>query len=243
MALIEAQRRILPRIGTRKLQLTLHRQGVKAGRDELFKLLKTNKLLISRKPKTYRTTRPCKSPPRYPNRLPNHRPTQPGQAWVSDITYLRFGRSYRFLALVLDVFTRRIVGHAISPYLHAEVVCQALTRAYIHHRPQPGCLLHADQGTQYNSNELANLLHHFDMQGSMSRRGIPQDNAYAERVFRTLKEEFKLNSLFRNEQDLVEKVNEAIHLYNHYRPHLSLSMQNPVEFEMKHLPLLAVNLF
>lgn len=232
LSLVHSIRRQLPRLGTRKLWHELHKMQLRIGRDYLFKILKNNHLLVITKPRAYQTTRSGPQPARYPNLLRHHPPQAPRQAWVSDITYLRLGNSHRFLAIVADAYTRRIVGYALSNRLDTQVVGQALLQAQLHN-PSAQCLLHADQGTQYNSNELANLLHHFNLKGSMSRRGIPQDNAIAERIFGILKNEFNLKQRYKNEEELYQNVHQAIHLYNHKRPHSSLNMLSPVAFEQK----------
>jgi len=114
LSVVHRIRRQLPRLGTRKLWRQLHKMQLEIGRDYLFKILKSNYLLIRRTHRPYPTTRTNGQPARYPNLLRQQPPTAPGQAWVSDITYLRLGSSHRFLAVVADAFTRRILGYALS---------------------------------------------------------------------------------------------------------------------------------
>nr|WP_269141191.1 DDE-type integrase/transposase/recombinase [Gemmatimonas groenlandica] len=125
----------------------------------------------------------------YPNLRAEIIPTGPNQLWVSDITYVRLERAFVFLAVVLDVFSRKVIGYAIGPTLDARLPLAALDAAIESRQPPPGCVHHSDRGSQYSSGRYRERLAEAGLLGSMSRAGNPYDNAHVESFMKTLKHE------------------------------------------------------
>jgi putative transposase len=226
LAAVRRLRVQLPRVGTRKLQHLLTRWGPDfcLGRDALFDLLRREQLLIRPLRRHIATTR-GRTTARYPNLC--QPVTAPEQCWVADITYLRLAGRFRYLALIMDRYSRFIVGYHVSHSLHTELVATALQHA-LALRQRTGTLIHhSDRGTQYDSDAFARLLHHHGLTGSMTQRPDPYENAQAERVIGILKYEFGLRQTFQREQDLRHTVETAIFRYNFLRPHQALQMQTP----------------
>lgn len=227
---MDSIRRHLPRLGTRKLHYQLRQAHISIGRDALFRLLKAYQRLIRRKVRTVLTTQSSGNA-RYPLRIDTGQPPlRPNTCWVSDITYLRLGNQYRFLALVADAYSRYIVGYALHHRIDTHLITQALHQAQTR-RPKPlaPCLLHSDQGTQYNSHRWQQCLHELGFTGSMSRKGNPYDNACMERMIGILKQEMGLQQRFRDPAALQQAVVHAIHAYNYLRPHSALQYQTPAQ--------------
>jgi putative transposase len=154
------------------------------------------------------------------------------RAWVCDITYLHTGEGWLYLAVVMDLASRRIVGWSMSPRLHADLVCQALKTAYVRRKPPPGVILHSDRGSQYASAQHRQLLNDFRMLQSMSRRANCWDNAPMESFFKTLKVErvYQLRFETRAEArlDIVDWIEG---FYNHRRLHSSIGYRTPAHME------------
>jgi putative transposase len=154
------------------------------------------------------------------------------RAWVCDITYLHTGEGWLYLAVVMDLASRRIVGWSMSPRLHADLVCQALKTAYWRRKSPPGLVLHSDRGSQYASAQHRQLLNDFRMLQSMSRRANCWDNAPMESFFKTLKVErvYQLRYETRAEArlDIVDWIEG---FYNCQRLHSSIGYRTPVHME------------
>ncbi len=154
------------------------------------------------------------------------------RAWTSDITYLPTTEGWLYLAVILDLGTRRIVGWAMSERINAKLVCDALQMAYWRRRPKGGLLLHSDRGSQYASDEYRKLIQQFWMTQSVSRKGNCWDNAPMESFFKTLKVEntHQLTYLTRSQARL-DIVNWIEGFYNAKRLHSAIGYQAPAEFE------------
>lgn len=196
------------------------------GRDRCFDLLRARGLLVPRK-RVFKPTTQGLRKARYPNHA--RRPRQPEALWVADITYLRLGYTWRYLALVMDAYSRRIVGYHIAPSLTSLLAIEALRQALSTRRGTLPIVHHSDRGTQYQSNAFAQLLFHHGLIGSMTQRPDPYENALAERVIGTLKHEFRLAQTFRSEAQLEAAVHYAIHAYNNLRPHNALGGKTPLD--------------
>jgi putative transposase len=157
---------------------------------------------------------------------------RPNRAWTSDITYLLTDEGWLYLAVIMDLGTRRIVGWAMSERITAKLVCDALQMAYWRRRPAAGLLLHSDRGSQYASEEYRKLIKQFRMTQSMSRKGNCWDNAPMESFFKTLKVEntHRLNYTSRSQARL-DIVNWIEGFYNARRMHSAIGYQSPAEFE------------
>jgi transposase InsO family protein len=154
------------------------------------------------------------------------------QAWTSDITYLPTAEGWLYLAVILDLGTRRVVGWAMSERINAKLVCDALHMAYWQRQPKGGLLLHSDRGSQYASDEYRQLIQQFRMTQSMSRKGNCWDNAPMESFFKTLKVEntHRLTYVTRSQARL-DIVNWIEGFYNAKRLHSAIGYQAPAEFE------------
>jgi len=217
--------------GRRRMHKGLQNKGFKTGIYKTARLMKEAKIVaINPKKKHY-----------YPDsgdvhdKAPNHlkRQFNPGTLnthWVGDITYIRTEQGWSYLACVLDLGSREIVGWAMSQQPNAELAKEALKQAIVKQQPKTSELLfHSDQGVQYSANLFVDYLATFSITQSMSRRGNCWDNAVMERFFRSLKTE-RLNTLnFTNHLSLVQTVDKYIHFYNYKRLHSTLGYLTPAQ--------------
>jgi len=166
------------------------------------------------------------------NRLAGLMVTRRNQAWVTDITYVRIKYGFVYLAAVMDLFTRKIVGFAISGLIDAELCMQALRVAVENELPQPGLIHHSDRGVQYACNEYRSELDRQDMIPSMSAKGYCYDNAFMESFFKTLKAEEVYLTEYETIRDVLNSIPKFIQeMYNVKRMHSSLGYLSPVEYE------------
>ena len=159
------------------------------------------------------------------------------QLWVADITYIRMQEEFSYLAIVLDAFSRRVVGWALETHLQASLAIAALKMAVAARRPSPGSLIHhSDRGVQYACGDYTDLLQAHDIRPSMSRIGCPYDNAKAESFMKTLKQEEVDGRAYRNADHARSAIGSFIEdVYNRHRLHSALAYRPPAEFEA-HLP-------
>ena len=162
----------------------------------------------------------------------------PDRAWVTDITYLRTHEGFAYLCVVIDLFSRRVVGWAVQSRQTSELAVQALLMAIWRRKPGPGLLIHSDQGAQFTSREWAAFLREHGSEHSMSRRGNCHDNAVAESFFQLLKREKVRRRKYRTREEARRDVFEYIELfYNPKRKHTNNGMLSPVDFEERQLKL------
>lgn len=219
-----------PRMGTRKLLVRmrpwLHETGLKIGRDSLFELLRKHGLLLKRPRRGHRTTWPGKW--RCRNLLAEEKVTRANQAWVSDITYVETEQGFRYLSLITDVYSRRIMGYDLSDSLAVEGTIRALSQAKRMAKGQVQDLIHhSDHGIQYTCHAFRKRLKKYKMRQSMGEIGNCYDNAMAERVNGILKLEYGLAHRFVTGKQAKQAVREAVWLYNRERPHMALNYQMP----------------
>lgn len=161
---------------------------------------------------------------------------KPNQYWGGDITYIPTAEGWLYLAIVLDLFTRKIVGYSMRSTLHAEIVIEALRMGVLRQLPKGGLIIHSDQGKQYAAEEYQTLLKQNDITASMSRKGNCYDNAFVESFFHTLKVELVHRRQFKTREEARIAIFEFIEVwYNRERIHSSLDYQTPVEYEAKQL--------
>jgi len=176
--------------GSRRLGAVLRAQGLHIGRHRVRRLMRENRLRALWRRKFVHTTDSGHALPVSDNLLARRfNPSGPNQAWVSDITYIRTRSGWLYLAVVLDLYARKVVGWAMAPTMHAELVCAALQLAIAQRQPPPGLIVHSDRGSQYASALHQALLARHGLVGSMSRKGNCWDNAVMERFFLSLKTE------------------------------------------------------
>jgi putative transposase len=231
----------MPRIGTRKLYhmlaATLQEHKIKIGRDKLFDLLEDYGMLVRRRKRKKVSTTDSNHPfRRYPNLVRELQVMRPNQLWVSDITYIRLIDDFSYLSLVTDAYSRRIVGYCLYPTLHKEGPVAALKVA-LNNLPAAypdGLIHHSDRGRQYCCDAYVNMLTEKKAIISMTEKGDPYENALAERVNRTLKEEFLLDNGFDSFEQASAAVNNAVNIYNTQRPHDSCDLLTPDQAHQLH---------
>ena len=170
-----------------------------------------------------------------PNRLAEApATTAPDQIWVADITYIQTDEGWLYLAGVLDLHSRRIVGWAMSPAIDSALVLSALSMAVLHRQPPPGLLFHSDRGVQYAAGNFRAALKAAGLVASMSRRGNCYDNAYMESFWSTLKLELVYRTRFTSRSKATSEIFDFIEVfYNRQRRHTSLGGLSPAQFELK----------
>jgi len=229
--LVKNCRKTLSREGTRKLYKELHKtfinKDLKIGRDSLFDILREENMLIKRKKSFVKTTNSYHHFHKYNNLIKNIKPTKPNQIWVSDITYIRSHNGFCYLALITDLYSRKIVGYDVSSSLELEGCLRALKRAFKTAGKTNGLIHHSDRGVQYCSHVYVNELKKRKIKISMTEENHCYENAVAERVNGILKDEFYLDQTFNNENHIKQATKNAIALYNDKRLHLSLDFKTP----------------
>jgi putative transposase len=218
--------------GTRRIRSQLRRPsyGYCINRKRIQRIMRQKGLLRPVRHKKCRTTNSDHPYPRYANLVKDMEITYPEQVWVSDITYIRLGQGFVYLAVVMDVFTRMIRGWHLSKLLDQELSMAALHMALTDHVAQ---IHHSDQGVQYAAHNYIDLLRDHQVQISMATVGKAEENGYAERFMRTIKEEEVDLSEYRDFADARNQIRCFIEdVYNHKRIHSSLGYLTPVEFEV-----------
>jgi len=218
--------------GYRPITEELHRRGVKVNHKRVLRLLREDNLLCLRQRAFVRTTDSNHSLAVYPNLARGLVLSNINQLWVSDITYIRLRREFVYLAVVLDAYSRRCIGWALSRHIDTELTLKALRMALANRTVQPGLVHHSDRGVQYAAADYVALLQDHKIQISMSRTGNPYDNAKAERFMRTLKyEEVYLND-YETLAEVLASVQHFIEdVYNRKRLHSAIGYLPPAEFE------------
>ena len=227
--------------GYRRLHALLRRAGWAVNHKRVLRLMRTDNLLCLRR----RAFVPATTDSRHdwrvvPNRARGMQLTGLDQLWVADITYLRLREEFAFLAVVLDAFSRRVVGWALELHLRAALAVAALHMALAERRPAPGQLIHhSDRGVQYACAEYSALLTAHGIQASMSRIGSPYDNATAESFMSTLKREEVDGRAYRTAQEARRSIGSFIEeVYNRQRLHSALNYLAPADFETTVAPLM-----
>jgi transposase InsO family protein len=229
--LVKEERIEQPRVGTRKpheaLRFPFEASGLKVGRDKLFDILREYDLLIRRKRASCRTTDSYHRFHKYKNLVKDMAVTAPNQVWVSDITYIRTVNGFCYLALITDLFSRKIVGYDLSDTLELAGCLGAFKRAQRAARPAAGLVHHSDRGIQYCSNQYVEELKRHSVKISMTEENHCYENAVAERVNGILKDEFYLDQCFFSTDHARMATKNAIDIYNSKRLHLSLGYKTP----------------
>jgi putative transposase len=220
------------RYGYRRVTAELRTQGMIANHKRIARIMRDDNLLTVRE-QWFRPTGHSLHVARVHLNLAGRMTLSgPNQLWAADITYVRLIREFVYLAVVLDVFSRKVIGWALGKGLKAQRPLSALEQAIADRKPPPGVVHHSDQGVQYGSREYMQKLRDHRMLPSMSRPGNPYDNATCESFLKTIKREEIYASEYRDFEDLRQKVEEFIdRYYNRSRLHSALGYCSPEEFE------------
>ncbi len=219
--------------GSRRLLKVLQAEGVHMGLFKIRKLMKKQGLVATWKRKFTHTTHSKHDLPIAPNLLDRQfNPPSGNKAWVADITYIRTRSGWLYLAVVMDLYSRKIVGWAMAPHMRAELVCSAMQLAIAQRQPEPGLIAHSDRGSQYAGTEYQALLARHGMQCSMSRKGNCWDNAVMERFFLNLKMERVWRKNYANHGEAIKDITDYIvRFYNEGRLHSTLGYVSPNQYE------------
>jgi len=223
-------RRLQPRLGARKLLVVMQpfmdQHAIHIGRDVFFELLRVNGFLVRRKRRGSRTTFSAHRLTKYPDLIKGYTVSRANELWVSDITYIHLRKGFAYLSIITDAYSRRIMGFEVSRDLSAAGCNRALQLALKSRTKEASLIHHSDRGIQYCSAEYVKLLNENQVSISMTQSGDPRDNAIAERVNGILKQEL-LERVYPNFKQAKEKIDQAIGIYNHLRPHSSVDMLTP----------------
>lgn len=231
--LVREERRIQPRLGARKLLHLLRgpllEAKVEVGRDRFLGLLRQNGLLVERKPRTKRTTQSRHGLPVHRNLVRENPPQGPNEVWVSDLTYVRTAEGFLYASVILDAWSRKLVGMHVGDTLES-VGCQAALREALKDLPaDKRPIHHSDRGCQYCCGAYMEMLGAAGLAASMTEKNHCYENAQAERVIGILKGEYELDRNFNTKEQARAAVRQARQLYNERRPHFALNLRTPSE--------------
>jgi putative transposase len=220
--------------GYRRITAELGRKGWRVNHKRVLRLTHADNLLCLRKRGFVPTTTDSRHGWRVvPNLARGMELTGLDQLWVADITYVHLAEEFAYLAIILDAFSRKVIGWALARHLRAELAIAALDMALAARQPPPGSLIHhSDRGVQYACGDYTAILRAHDIQPSMSRLGNPYDNAKAESFMKTLKQEEVDGSAYRDAVDASRRIGGFIEqVYNRQRLHSALDYRPPEEYE------------
>lgn len=217
-----------PRMGTRKIydliKPDLEKSGIKMGRDALFDLLASYGLQVKKRQRTHVTTNSNHPYRKYPNLIRGIEPSRPNQIWVSDITYIRVGDDFKYLFLITDAYSKKILGWRLARTLDSQHAVNSLQDAIERTgKPISGLTHHSDRGIQYCCKDYIKILKKHKIKISMTENSDPLENPIAERVNGILKNEY----LFQYPDLSIVQLDDTIEKYNNKRPHLSCDMITP----------------
>ncbi len=221
-----------PAYGYRRITFELQRRGFAVNHKRVLRMMREDNLLCVRRRAFVVTTDSRHHLPVYPNLAREMTPAAVNQLWVADITYIRLRNEFVYLAVILDAFSRRVIGWALGRTLEAELAVTALRMALIERQPTPGLVHHSDRGVQYASHDYTEMLKRHQATISMSRKGNPYDNAACESFMKTLKYEEVYRNEYHDFEDARASIGEFLErVYNQKRLHSALGYVPPADFE------------
>jgi putative transposase len=221
------------RYGSPRIHAELKEHGERCGRKRIARLMRENGIQAKHKRKFKATTDSQHKFPVAPNLLKqNFTVSEPNRIWTADITYCWTQEGWIYLAVVLDMYSRRIVGWAINDRMTRELVINAFLMAYWSRKPKAGLIHHSDKGSQYASHDFQRILADYGIKPSMSGKGNCFDNAVTETFFHSLKTELMFDCVFKTREEAKGAIFEYIEIfYNRERLHSTLGYCSPVKFE------------
>jgi putative transposase len=220
-----------PAYGYRRITAELQR-SFQVNHKRVLRMMREDNLLCIRRRAFAVTTDSRHKLPVYPNLARQILPTAINQLWIADITYIRLRMEFVYLAVVLDKFSRRVIGWALGRTLEADLAVAALRMALMERRPASGLVHHSDRGVQYASDAYTEILKQNQVTISMSRKGNPYDNAACESFMKTLKQEEVYRNEYRDFDDARASIGEFLErVYNQKRLHSALGYVSPAEYE------------
>ena len=222
------------RYGYRRISAELRRRGMPVNHKRVARIMREDNLLAVQPRRFMVTTRSNHKLEVYLNLASRMKLTGIHQLWVADITYIRLQAEFVYLAVILDAFSRKVVGWELERTLASRLASAALERAIVNRQPPPGVVHHSDRGVQYACEEYVTILEKHRMLPSMSRPANPYDNASCESFIKTLKREEIYANKYENLEHLRANIEEFIdQYYNRQRLHSALGYQSPEEFEQR----------
>ncbi len=221
-----------PKYGYRKVTRQLRREGISVNHKKVHRIMREKGLLVKKTWRFVKTTDSNHPYPVYPNLIKDLKVTDINQVWVADITYVHIVAAFVYLAVILDLCSRKAIGYAISRNIDTALSLEALRMAIRNRNPPPGIIHHSDQGVQYAAHDYIDELKNHGFKISMSRKGNPYDNAFAESFMKTIKTEEVYLWEYRTLDDVLRRLPYFIEdVYNKKRLHASLGYVPPNEYE------------
>ncbi len=207
-------------------------RGIRVGKERVQKTMQCHGIRARSKRKFVVTTDSKHNLPIAPNLLErNFTAAAPNEVWAGDITYVATDEGWLYLAVVIDLFSRQVVGWSMKPHMQTDLVCDALRMAWFRRQPETGLIFHSDRGSQYCSGKYQDLLKSYGMRSSMSRKGDCWDNAPTESLWGRLKTARLHGNRFATRRQTMDEIIDWLTFYNHRRLHSTLGYVSPMQFE------------